>query len=172
METRGTKPRLKLKMDKRAHNSGERLVKVRFPVNSRDWKGLKSESVWAAPVGRDTYSIRNSPFYVYGVSAGDVVHARTKKGVLAFDKVAKRGGHSTYRILLHPHTTIGNTRFRKYWQPLQELGCTYELAKTTWLAVDVPPEADIYNVYSLLEMGEAEDVWEFEEAHCGHPVAK
>lgn len=150
----------------------ERLVKVEFPLNSRDWNGLKSESVWAAPIGRGAYSVRNSPFYVYDISAGDVVSAREKNGVLVFNAVKKRGGHSTYRILLRQHTTIQNAHFREYWLPLQQLGCTYELAKTSWLAVDVPPKADIYAVYSQLEKGETAGVWEFEEAHCGHSVHK
>ena len=40
------------------------------------------------------------------------------------------------------------------------------------LAVDVPPKADIYEVYSLLEAGEQNGVWEFDEGHCGHPLVE
>lgn len=37
-------------------------------------------------------------------------------------------------------------------------------------AIDVPPEADIHGVYSMLEDGEREGAWDFEEGHCGHPM--
>jgi hypothetical protein len=53
---------------------------------------------------------------------------------------------------------------------LQALGCSYEEGPNGLLAVDVPPEANIFEVYSALEAGESRDVWTFEEGHCGHAV--
>jgi uncharacterized protein DUF4265 len=60
--------------------------------------------------------------------------------------------------------------FRTAWERLQALGCTYEQASSHLLLVDVPPHADIYAVYVLLEEGENAGVWDFEEGHCGHPL--
>ena len=47
---------------------------------------------------------------------------------------------------------------------------TYESAEmnTLLLAVDVPPGVDVYAAYTLLEKGEADGIWYFEEGHCGH----
>jgi len=53
---------------------------------------------------------------------------------------------------------------------MERLGCTYENANSRLLSIDVPPSVDIYKAYSLLELGEKEGVWDFEEAHCGHPL--
>jgi Domain of unknown function (DUF4265) len=53
---------------------------------------------------------------------------------------------------------------------LEKDGCTFEGAREKLLAVDVPPRADIYGVYALLQRGEDAGAWEFEEGHCGHPL--
>ena len=59
-------------------------------------------------------------------------------------------------------------KFLKDWVRLGELGCTYERATRRYVAIDVPPHADIYAVYQVLEEGERACQWEFEEGHCGH----
>lgn len=155
-----------------AEQTADRLVKINFDLNSKEWPSIKSEGLWAEELDSGEYSIRNSPFYIYGISASDVVYARNIDGALTFAGVAKRGGHSTYRILLKESQSIDSPEFLRVWKPLQDIGCTYELAKSRWLAVDVPMATDIFAAYKLLEQGEAAGVWTFEEAHCGHPVGK
>jgi hypothetical protein len=150
----------------------ERLVKVRFALDPKDWEGLGSESLWASQIAPGEYQIRNSPFYIYGISAEDIVSARDVDGILSFAAVSRRGGHSTYRILVTEGESISSPKFLQSWQPLQDLGCTYEQAKSRWLSVDVPPMTDIFAAYALLEKGEAAGAWTFEEAHCGHPANK
>ena len=58
--------------------------------------------------------------------------------------------------------------FARCWAPLEDLGCTFE--EGTVLAVDVPPSANIYDVYRLLDAGASAGAWDFEEGHCGHPL--
>jgi hypothetical protein len=146
------------------------LTKVRFPLKPEDWEGLEAENLWAEIIGPDQYRLRNSPFYAYGVSVEDVVYAKESENVLNFAGIARRGGHSTYRILLPEGDSIRTRGFLTYWEPMENIGCTYELAKERWLAVDVPPRVDIFEVYALLEKGETEGAWSFEEGHCGHSV--
>lgn len=57
-----------------------------------------------------------------------------------------------------------------HWSPLQEMACSYEGKSSNLLAVDVPGSTDIHRVYALLQEGEKGEVWDFEEAHCGHLV--
>ncbi|MBI3662045.1 MAG: DUF4265 domain-containing protein [Acidobacteria bacterium] len=147
-----------------------KLVKVRFPLRPGEWKELKAENLWAKPQTSGEFLVRSVPFYVYGISFGDTVHASPSRGILRFAGVARRGGHSTYRMLLSEDDTIESQRFLKYWNPLETLGCTFELAKHRWVAVDVPPDIDINKIYSLLEKGEAGGAWSFEEGHCGHTI--
>jgi len=105
---------------------------------------------------------------VFGVSMGDVVRASHRKGQLEFSRVEKRGGHSTYRLMVSPEA-IGPT-FESRWDRLSEIGCGLERASARFVAVDVPPRTDIYAAYDLIEDGQLAGVWLFEEGHCGHSV--
>jgi len=61
---------------------------------------LKTESLWAEPVGGDRYRLRNVPFLVFGFSEQDVITAEENNGALRVTGVAIRGGRSTYRLVL------------------------------------------------------------------------
>ena len=126
------------------------------------------ETLWAAPLGDGRYRLRNVPVLAYGFSEEDVVNAVESDGRLIVGNVVQRSGHSTYRIFL-PQST-DDVAFAPLWKPLADLGCTYERANTRVIAVDVPPAADVYAVYAVLERGEQADKWEFEEGHCGHQL--
>jgi hypothetical protein len=151
-----------------ASPASENLKRIVFPLEPDAWHGYVTETMWAEEAGAQSYRLRNVPFYALGVSFRDIVRARNEEGVLIFAEVIARGGHSTYRIILAAEPD--QNTFQEFWNPLQSVGCTYESATLRLLAIDVPPEADIYQVYALLEEGESKGVWEFEEGHCGHPV--
>jgi hypothetical protein len=122
---------------------------------------------WARTYASSTAALRNVPFNVYGVSYADVVVAEHVDEDNLFRRVYERGGHSTYRIFL-----VGDTSeqdFELAWKPVRKIGCTYERATDYLIAVDVPPETNIYEAYDALEAGQAAGVWDFEEGHCGHP---
>lgn len=145
------------------------LVKIVFNLGENAWHGFATERVWAEPVADGRYRLRNSPFYASGVSFEDIVFAKpSKNGDLYFTEVSIRSGHSTYRLFAKHDVNSGE--FNKYWQPLQALGCSFEQATKHYLSVDIPPKADIYQVYGLLQAGESAGAWEFEEGHCGHPL--
>ena len=146
--------------------SNEGFVKVFFDVPEQGGSVHKTESLWAEPIGDERYRLRNVPFEVFGFSEQDVVAAQGKNGVLVVVGIVARGGHSTYRLVLPEDTT--EEKFLKDWIRLRALGCTYERATLRFVAVDVPPHADIYAVYQALEEGEKAWLWEFEEGHCGH----
>lgn len=147
------------------------LVKVVFSLGTNEWHGFQTESVWAEKIDNNRCRIRNTPFYVKGVSCEDVVFIKDVDGVLFFDSTSMAAGHSTYRILLNK--SILERDFLEYWVPLEGLGCTYEssdIGKMILYAVNVPSNANIHEAYSLLERAERDGVWEFEEGHCGHPI--
>lgn len=150
---------------KRTHSSA--TEKVRFNLDPEAWHGSATETLWAEKVAEGRYRLRNSPFFAFGVSVEDVVFGGEldEGGAHPFLGVSLRGGHSTYRIM---HRSQDARVFEKYWQPLEDLGCTYEEGEV--LAVDVPPNIDIYAVYALLDAGEQDGAWYFEEGHCGHPL--
>ena len=145
------------------------LVKVVFELKPSDWHNHAYESMWALPLDHHRYQIQNVPFHAYGVSYDDVVIAKPNKdGELIVQGVPGRGGHSTYRVILNPDTT--DQEFEGAWSKLAAIGSTYERATDQLIAIDIPPETDIYAAYAALESGENEGVWGFEEAHCGHAL--
>jgi hypothetical protein len=152
------------------HGQGHQdLVKVLFHLEPDAGRGPATEALWAERIDQRRFRLLNVPFFVLGVSIADVVLARTSEGgVIEFEAVSIRSGHSTYRIM--PRAAVPPEAVQQKWQGLEQLGCTYEQGPGSLRAVDVPPRSDIYSVYALLEQGEHEGVWEFEEGHCGHPV--
>ena len=124
------------------------------------------ENMHAVLVGEDLYCLDNSPFYVYGVSFGDIVYAPMNDGRPVFSKVKEHRGHSTYRVRL----PVGKSHsdFAQHWQSLEQLGCTFEgsgVSAQRLYAIDVPPSSDVAAIYKILEDGEYAGWWKFEEAH-------
>ena len=151
------------------HRSSEgRLVKVVFQLEPGAWHGSGTETLWAERINERRFRLRNVPFFVFGVSVEDVIFARETGSVFEFEGVSIHAGHSTYRIIAG--ATSGPEQINSKWQELEQMGCTYEQGPGRLRAVDVPPEADIHKVYALLEEGEREGIWGFEEGHCGHAV--
>lgn len=140
-------------------------VKVQFELDSSAQQGFKTEALWAETLGSNLFRLLNSPFFVFGVSAGDVVTAEEQRGILTFRNVASRGGHSTYRIFLQDSYTIRSEEFLSHWQPIAELGGSFENANDHFVAADVPPSVDVFAVYRALERGEHDEIWSFEEGH-------
>jgi len=149
----------------------ETLVKVKFALDSSDWHGHASESLWAAVIPEAEwrrFRIMNSPFFAQGISYLDVVSATPNENNLVFDfeEVVQRGGHSTYMIIV---PELG-TRESAYCTLLERIGCSYESAgielnvgRRLLLSVDVPPSTDISEAYEILERGESDRVWMFQE---------
>jgi hypothetical protein len=149
------------------------LIKVRFELDSNDWHGHSTESLWASPIGAsEGYQILNSPFFRRGIAFNDVVKAAAtdQERVLDFEDVIGRSGHSTYMFFFESDTPT----FRAYWQRLKDKGCSFEsmdiklsIGRRTLYSVDVPPSADLGEVYRLLEQGELAGLWRFQEGY-GH----
>jgi hypothetical protein len=146
-------------------------LRIQFGLNPKEGHGYETERLWGEPLGNDEFRILNSPFFVFGVSSEDVVKARAQGDDYHFEKVVRRGGHSTYRIFLQKRT-IHDPQFKEYWNELAKLGCTFENANDRLLVVDVPPGADVSEVYGALQRGEAEGIWVFEEGHYAGRVAQ
>jgi hypothetical protein len=141
------------------------LVKVKIELGD---DVCAAESLWAEPLGNRRYRLRNVPFLAYGYSEDDVVNATEIDGRLVVTDIAERSGHSTYRIFLPK--PMDDLAFAPLWETLGELGCTYERANSRVIGIDVPPNADVYAVYAVLEVGERAEWWTFEEGYCGHKL--
>ena len=146
----------------------ESLVKVRFllPTDIDAWHKVEVERMWCEERGDGRYALRNSPFYVRGLSFGDVVEAGELDGALTCLRIVERSGHSTYRIFTNPHAT--EDQIQELLDKLSGLHCNLEKGTERLWAIDVRPEADIHKVHAVLIQAKSDDVAAFEEGHCGH----
>jgi hypothetical protein len=155
----------------------KRLVKVRVKLDVSDWHGHGSETLWAEPISENeqrVLQIKNSPFFAKDINNLDVVKAKFPENDVVGDfiEVIERGGHSTYMLLIPP----AETRILSYWSMLEGLGCSYEsmridlsIGRRLLYSVDVPPTTDIREVYEILERGQDQGVWMFQEGYAYTP---
>src|SRR5258708_25785776 len=155
----------------------QRLIKVRFELDWRDWHGSRAETLWAAFVSTEPdcsqLRLENSPFHATGIAYRDIVKVRPTEdsGLYQFEEVIERGGQATYMLLVEEKEE-GSPRFHSYCKVLEEKGCSYESAHMKFsigrrllLSVDVPPSADLFETFEVLKRGEADGVWMFQEGY-------
>jgi hypothetical protein len=143
------------------------MVKIKIPLSEDNLAGAEAEWVWAEPQIDGTYAIKNIPFYAQGISCEDIVKAEPEDGTLVLKGIARRSGHSTYRIYAEAgRTTPG---LLALLETLRKMHCDIEAATDKLVGVDVLPEADVYKVYETLADSERAGIIDFQEGHCGHP---
>jgi hypothetical protein len=150
-------------------------VRIRFALDPTDWHGAPTEILWAEPYsdGRKRgFQLMNSPFYARGASYLDIVTVTLApdKLVLNYAGTIEKSGHSNIWIQIKLPEPSG---FESYLASLRQLGCTYESTSmntddTRLYSIDVPPETDMDRVLSILEQGEASDIWLFMISHLVH----
>jgi Domain of unknown function (DUF4265) len=147
------------------------LFKLILPLGDNAWHGFESETVWVQGLSDRTLLLRNSPFFAKGLSNLNVVDAKVENNELVFAGVRSKGGHSTYRLMVG--NAVSDTRFQERWKELAALGCTYESFSGVDLklyTVDVPPASNVEAIYVVLQAGERNGIWDFEEGHFAGPV--
>ena len=98
-------------------------IKVRFQIQQSEGMPFSAETIWAEPAGEGLHILLNSPFFAFNVSAGDVVETKGGEGKIRdFLRVAKRGGHSTYRLYLKGGHTVHGSDFSRLWSQVSDLG--------------------------------------------------
>ena len=139
--------------------------KALFPASPEDWHGMQGEWIWVESAGDGSYKVLNIPLYTYGVSYMDKVSLKNSDGVLNFDHVVLKGGNHTYRVLLK--SGFGRPDFNARWPAFAALGCEYESSKDPEdvFGINVPQHADPHAVYALLENGQNDGVWYFDEGN-------
>jgi hypothetical protein len=147
--------------------AGRELVQISFELPTEEGGGV--ETLWALPLDEDfDFRLQNTPLFVSDIGNEDVVHAVEKEGELVFDRVVRRGGHSTYRVALQPTAPKG--RVSELVSRLEKSGCAIEGLSERFFAVDVPPPVDMYEVYAVLQDGLDDGTWWFDELHVGHKL--
>ena len=132
-----------------------KLVKIQFFEPDVGY-----ENLWAAPIKGETYRIESIPFFVYGVSLGDIVKASPDgEGRLQFEKVLQPSGHKTLRARSDDFIKHA-TRLKSVISHLRKLSSDVEVLNSRLLAIDIPPSANLETITKYLT-NRAKVSWEY-----------
>jgi hypothetical protein len=146
-------------------DAAEGLVRVRVALErSPGEPGPEEDWLWAEPLGSGRYRVESCPFFAYGISRDDVIHAAdAEASAPQFDEVVEKSGHRTLRVALDAALEIGSPEVQRLLGQLIERGCTHELLRPKLVAVDLPPHVDLLAVAEVLEQASRAGVllWEW-----------
>ena len=121
---------------------------------SMDWETLAAESA------DNGFRLTSIPFYVRGVSWGDLVDvADTKSDVLEFSRVLERSGHSTLRLLLSEDEAL---RHEQVIASLRERGYLVDADSNSLLAISIPPSLTLSEELDYLQTQRAKGRWQIQ----------
>jgi hypothetical protein len=130
--------------------------KVLFPFDGG------AEAMWADILGGGRYILDNVPVFAYDVSYGDEFSAnRLPDGRLLFERVHRRGGHSTYRVTLH-EGLFADTRVRDRIAEAKRLSALTSDYAGELLAFSVQDQTADAQIELLLEDGKNDGLWDWE----------
>lgn len=139
-------------------------VKVIFIQDLGDGE-LLSESLWCK-IENDGCIVDNIPFIAKRVSLGDHIKVEydEEDKKYYFDDFIAISGNTTVRVFfkdLDLSSTVG--------KQLVDLGCEWEgFSQKQMIAVNVPKDIDYLPVKAILDKGESEGKWTYEESCLCH----
>ena len=140
-------------------------VVVKLEKDEDDYPPVDYEGLWARPLGEGLFQIDNVPFFATGIAYGDIVSAMPEQQELRFQEVVRPSGHSTLRLIIYDEKEVPSVKAL-----LEQLGCAIEQSHIPGLiSVDVPPAVSLAMVRQLLDEGEAQERWGYEEACLASP---
>jgi hypothetical protein len=124
------------------------------------------ENLWAYETEQGLYSVDNIPFYVKGISSGDVVSAESDGEQLIFKKLVRPSPNSVVRLYVSDAGAVQAAR-----DSFRALGCESELSNLPKLvAVEIPGNVSFDPVGNLLAEGAASGRWEYQEGVLRHQL--
>jgi hypothetical protein len=145
-------------------------VKVRFRLarDEEGWPPADSEELWAVAIGPDVVRIDSIPWFVRNLALGDLITvSRAADGVLHPGERLRWSGNCTIRVVALGEEGPAE-RARTVLDTFAGLGADGEvLGQYGMVALNVPPDADLAGVKRLLDRGEDEGWWSYEEGCVG-----
>ncbi|MFI8280045.1 DUF4265 domain-containing protein [Streptomyces sp. NPDC085929] len=147
-------------------NSSDAHVKVHFrmDIDEDGWPPASVESLWAVDLGDSTVRLDNTPWFVRGVASGDIINVEFDgDGVLWAGETVRPSQNCTIRLIVLKDDGSAAAR-QSVLEVFHRLGTTGEgIEQFRMVALDLPPEADLPRIRTLLEHGEAKEWWHWEE---------
>jgi len=118
------------------------------------------ESLWGEEIEPGKFRIDNIPFFVRGVSPGDLVAVEERGGDVQFREILTRSDISVVRVFVTDDREVFRLR-----ELLKVMGCKSELSHLSRLfSVEIPGDVSLKKVLDLLSSREQEGLLDYEEA--------
>ena len=147
------------------------MIRISLQLDPDGWHGLKSEGIWVKAVkklaGKMIVEVDNIPWFTRHLSCYDKITVALINGELVLQEIVERGGHSTYRVYIRE---MNDEKLQRLAE-IKNLGCDWERGEFgggQLYAIDIPPNVDINELYRLLQNGQIDGSWLFEEGFVGH----
>ncbi len=144
----------------------DRHIKILFKleVDEHGYPPDDYESLWAKVMADNSYQIDNIPFFVQGLSEGDLVAVEKSEGEFVFSKIIDKSKITTVRIICFDESNIQAIR-----EKLSDFGCDTEFMEDYGLiAVSVPSDVDYEPISKYLSECENDGSLEYEESALRH----
>jgi len=138
-------------------------IHVRLAVEG-GWPPVAFEELEAKPLGDHRYRLLSPPAFAKRLAVGDVVHVEHHGSPEQawVDSVIEPSGHSTVRVIFFE--AAGHASEESLRRELEGLGVQiHETGLRGLIAVDIPGEVSYPSVRALLDEGESQGRWEFDE---------
>jgi hypothetical protein len=146
----------------------EGYIHIIFPLkqDSDSYSDSGAERLWAKRISQNQYQIENIPFYVKGLSFGDIVEAKEiSEDVYEFIRIQKHSGHTTFRIFVSEDVSDKERVLQNILKDLNSLGAQTEgMEGSSLTAIDLPPTTDISKVGQYLNDKYKAGLLDYEEA--------
>ena len=141
-------------------------ITFELPEEEEGFPPSKYESLWALPHGKNKFIIDNIPFYIQGISSGDVISASCVKGEWIYEKLIRPSGNSTFRLYVFEEKLVQQVR-----QELSKIGCQSEVSDIpNLIAVEIPAEVTINPFLDYIVNESEKGLLEYQEAALRHPL--
>lgn len=122
------------------------------------------ESLWAKVITDKSYQIDNIPFFVKGLSEGDLIEVEECEDEFIFSEVINKSKITTLRVICFDESDIQSVR-----EKLSDFGCDTEFMEDYGLvAVSVPSDVDYEPISKYLLECENDGSLEYEESALRH----
>jgi hypothetical protein len=147
------------------------FVKVGFRLEQDEdgWPPAASEGLWAAPIGDDAYLIDSTPWFARNVAAGDVFLAKPDAdGRRWAGERLYSLGNCTIRIIPFKDGPLAGSQqaVLDLFVPLGASGAGFG-SDLDLVALTIPPQADLAEIKRILQRGEVDGSWTYEESCIG-----
>ena len=149
--------------------TSQSLKKITFKLNQdmEDYPPLEFESLWGIQIKPNTYKVDNIPYYIYGISKGDIILAIESNKQIHASYLLYRGGHSTLRVFAENKSD--RIKIINYAKK-NGAQCTSQNGSSL-LAIDIPPSIDFHKIDAFLLNQSDNKTIAYEDACLQHTIS-